>query len=43
MSNDAVIKTFSELIADLRAQYQEYQKVLEGGREIEEDLDIEGV
>lgn len=26
MSNDAKIKKFSELIADLRAQYQEYQK-----------------
>lgn len=40
MSRDAEIKTFSELISDLRAQYQEYQKVLEEGRAIEEDLDI---
>ncbi len=39
MSNDAEIKTFSELISDLRAQYQEYQKVLEEGRESEEILD----
>ena len=39
MSNDAELKTFSELIADLRAQYQEYQKVLEEGRALD-DIDI---
>ena len=39
MSNDAEIKTFSELISDLRAQYQEYQKVLEEGREIDEEIE----
>ena len=38
MSNDAEIKTFSELISDLRAQYQEYQKVLEEGKEIDEEI-----
>lgn len=32
MSNDAEIKTFSELISDLRAQYQEYQKSIGGGK-----------
>ena len=38
MSNDAEIKTFSEFISDLRAQYQEYQKVLEEGKEIDEEI-----
>lgn len=33
-SNDATIKTFSELISELRDEYKEYQKVLEIGSEI---------
>lgn len=33
-SNDATIKTFSELISGLRDEYREYQKVLEIGSEI---------
>jgi len=34
LSNDAVIKTFSELISELRDEYKEYQKVLEAGSEV---------
>jgi hypothetical protein len=34
LSNDATIKTFSELIAELRSEYKEYQKVLEVGSEV---------
>lgn len=34
-SKDAVIKTFSELVAELRDEYREYQKVLELGKEVE--------
>jgi len=34
LSNDATIKTFSELISELRDEYKEYQKVLEIGSEI---------
>jgi hypothetical protein len=35
LSNDTVIKTFSELISELRNEYKEYQKVLEMGNELE--------
>lgn len=38
LSRDVNIKTFSEFIADLRAEYQEYQKVLEEGKEVDSDL-----
>lgn len=38
LSKDAEIKTFSELIADLRAEYREYQKVLEEGKEFDKVL-----
>lgn len=38
MSRDATIKTFSELVAELRYEYQEYQKVLDSGRETEIDI-----
>lgn len=34
LSNDATIKTFSELISELRDEYKEYQKVLEIGTEV---------
>ncbi|MCX6731748.1 MAG: hypothetical protein NTX55_02045 [Candidatus Parcubacteria bacterium] len=34
LSNDATIKTFSELISELRNEYREYQEVLEVGSEI---------
>jgi hypothetical protein len=37
LSNDATIKTFSELISELRDEYREYQKVLEIGSEISFD------
>jgi len=36
MSNDVTIKTFSELISELRDEYAEYQKVLEAGGEVDE-------
>lgn len=35
LSNDATIKTFSELIAELRDEYGEYWKVLEAGNEVD--------
>lgn len=38
LSRDATIKTFSELIADLRAEYQEYQRVLDEGKEFTGEL-----
>lgn len=34
LSKDVVIKTFSELIAELRDEYKEYQKVLDIGSEV---------
>jgi hypothetical protein len=34
LSNDATIKTFSELITKLRNEYKEYQKILEIGSEM---------
>ncbi len=36
-SKDAVIKTFSELVSELRHEYKEYQKVLDTGSEVELD------
>lgn len=38
LSKDAQIKTFSELIAELREEYLEYQRVLEEGKEYEHDM-----
>lgn len=35
-SKDVVIKTFSEIIAELREEYAEYSRVLETGKEIDE-------
>lgn len=35
-SKDVVIKTFSEIIAELREEYAEYSKVLETGKEIDD-------
>ena len=37
-SNDATIKTFSELISELRQEYKEYQSILEAGKDVEEDI-----
>ena len=37
LSKDAEIKTFSELIAELRAEYREYLKIIETGREVDTD------
>lgn len=37
LSNDATIKTFSELIAELRDEYREYCRVLESGKEVISD------
>ncbi len=37
-SKDAVIKTFGELITELRYEYKEYQKVLDAGNEYEGDI-----
>ena len=34
-SKDVIIKTFSEIIAELREEYTEYFKILESGREID--------
>ena len=34
-SKDADIRTFSELISELRAEYQEYSRIIESGREIQ--------
>ncbi len=40
-SSDVEIKTFSEIISELRTEYKEYQKVLEIGKECEdEDIDF---
>ncbi len=36
MSKDVEIKTFSEVISEKKQEYQEYQKVLELGKEIDE-------
>lgn len=33
LSNDAVIKTFSEIVSGLRDEYKEYQKILDAGKE----------
>jgi hypothetical protein len=35
LSKDADLKTFSELIAELRAEYREYTKIIEAAREVE--------
>lgn len=40
LSKDAIIMTYSELISNLRAEYREYQKILEKGKEYEDDLPI---
>ncbi|OGZ44798.1 MAG: hypothetical protein A2756_05000 [Candidatus Ryanbacteria bacterium RIFCSPHIGHO2_01_FULL_48_27] len=41
LSRDATIKTFSELAAELRDEYREYQKILDMGKEYqEEDLPL---
>jgi len=37
LSNDAEIKTFSELIAELRTEYGEYLKIIETGKEVESE------
>jgi len=41
LSKDVTLKTFSELIADLRQEYQEYQKILDSGKEHEEEMDFD--
>jgi len=33
LSNDVVIKTFSEIVSELRDEYKEYQKILDAGKE----------
>ncbi|PIP62279.1 hypothetical protein COW98_04915 [Candidatus Roizmanbacteria bacterium CG22_combo_CG10-13_8_21_14_all_35_9] len=38
LSRDVKIKTFSELISEIKEEYQEYQKVLEEGKEINKDM-----
>lgn len=38
LSKDVVMKTFSELIAELRAEYREYTRIIESGREIEAEV-----
>jgi|SRR6266850_94023 len=35
LSHDATMKTFSELIAELRAEYREYTKIIESAKEID--------
>ena len=35
LSNDATIKTFSELVAELRAEYREYTRIIDGGKEVD--------
>jgi hypothetical protein len=35
ISKDATLKTFSELIAELRTEYREYSKIIESGKEVE--------
>lgn len=37
LSRDATIKTFSELAAELRDEYREYQKILDIGKEYQDD------
>ena len=37
LSNDAEIKTFSELIAKLRTEYGKYLKIIETGKEVESE------
>lgn len=39
-SNDVIIKTFSEIISELRQEYKEYQNILESGKEIEEEIPV---
>lgn len=36
LSNDATIKTFSEIVSGLRDEYKEYQKILDTGNDYEE-------
>jgi hypothetical protein len=38
LSKDVVMKTFSELIAELRAEYREYTRIIESGKEIQADV-----
>ena len=38
LSKDVKIRTFSELIAEVKEEYQEYQKVLEEGKEFNKDI-----
>jgi hypothetical protein len=38
LSRDVVMKTFSELIAELRTEYREYTRIIESGKEIEEEM-----
>lgn len=35
LSRDVVMNTFSELIAELRAEYREYTRIIESGREVD--------
>jgi hypothetical protein len=37
LSKDAQMKTFSELIAELRAEYREYRKIIDNAKEVESD------
>ena len=37
LSKDVIIKTFSELISELRYEYKEYQKILDVGKDVEVD------
>lgn len=39
MSKDVEIKTFSEIISEKKQEYQEYQNVLELGKEIDTEID----
>src|SRR5258708_2362287 len=37
LSQDVTMKTFSELIAELQTEYQEYAKIIETGKEVDDD------
>ncbi len=38
LSKDVKIKTFSELVSELKEEYQEYQRALDEGRTLDEDV-----
>jgi NAD(P)H-nitrite reductase large subunit len=39
LSRDAEMKTFSELVAELRAEYREYKKIIDQASEVDEVVD----